>query len=86
MVTGKKPWGFGSDWGIVRLFGFIAKMYQIGLSGKFPALPESSQMDEPGLDFLKCRIDLILGCFKRPGSERIKAAELKKHCWLASLL
>ena len=76
MVTGRKPWGIGSDWAISKsIYSFLLKVYQVGTSDKFPKIPEPSQLDPAGFAFLE-------RCIQRHPKDRATVAELKVHEWI----
>ncbi|KAI8461431.1 STE protein kinase [Phakopsora pachyrhizi] len=69
-VTGKSPWSnLDNEWAI---------MFHIGIATKHPPLPDSSELSELGIDFI--RQSLILDPAKRP-----TAAELLNHEWMKDL-
>jgi mitogen-activated protein kinase kinase kinase len=81
-ATGKKPWSnLDNEWcvsgGLVlpMLTHFRAIMFHIGVATQHPPLPESGQLSELGIDFIKqC---LIIDPMQRP-----TANELINHAWM----
>lgn len=59
----------------ILTFSPFFQMYHIGISGRHPPLPDSSQLSEAGIDFLTL-------CFARPAKARPSASELLEHEWI----
>jgi len=69
MATGRRPWAnLDNEWAV---------MYHV-VTGH-PPLPDSSQLSEEGIDFLK-------QCFTRSPMKRPSAKELLEHPWITAFL
>jgi mitogen-activated protein kinase kinase kinase len=67
LVTGKKPWSnLDNEWAI---------MFHIGVATQHPPLPESGQLSDLGINFIK-------QCLTIDPNRRPSAAELMNHSWI----
>jgi len=70
-ATGRRPWSqLDNEWAI---------MFHIGMAQQHPPLPESGQLSESGIDFI--RQCLLIDPYERPS-----AAEMREHPWIQSLV
>ncbi|PWZ00712.1 hypothetical protein BCV70DRAFT_175093 [Testicularia cyperi] len=70
-ATGKRPWSnFDNEWAI---------MFHIGMAEQHPALPDSSQLSEAGIEFIR-------QCLTIQPRQRPSALQLKEDPWMRSLI
>ena len=70
-ATGKRPWSqLDNEWAI---------MFHIGMAQQPPPLPDSSQLSELGIDFIR-------QCLNIDPYERPSAAEMREHAWIRNFV